>query len=111
MPKPYRELKAVGLAGASVLLTMIALWGEPLLKRPFRPAPSDQELGEPRDSAAFFSARNEVTIRIPRDMTVDEFVELYRLEHVRSAIPAVLRAGSPVTVPLTPSGEVQYGAR
>jgi len=58
------------------------------------------------DTAVFLSQRNQVTIVVPRDMRRDEFVALYRLEHVREHIPETLSGGQSITVPLTPKTEV-----
>jgi hypothetical protein len=67
----------------------------------------------PLEAARFFADRDTVTVSIPRDMTVSEFLALYHLENNEAARTAIreqvgaaspgdlLREGDRVTVPLT----------
>ena len=99
-------LKSLVIVGGAVCLAAVAGIGEPLLQRPFRSPDANQQLLDARDAAAFFSARNQITIRVPRAMSVDELVVLYRLEQVRGYLPKSVQAGELITVPLTPGKEV-----
>lgn len=71
----------------------------------------------PAEAVRFFAERDEVTIRIPRDMTVAELLALYHLGNrpdVRSALREqlnatdetdLLREGEELTIRLTPARE------
>ena len=67
----------------------------------------------PREAARFFADRDTVSVVVPRDMTVADFLALYHLENNRAAADALrdqlgaaapgdlLREGDRVTLPLT----------
>lgn len=67
----------------------------------------------PAEATRFFADRDTVAVRVPRDMTVADFLALYHLENNRAAREALrdqlgaaapsdrLREGDRVTLPLT----------
>jgi len=69
----------------------------------------------PEEAARFFAERDTVTVAVPRDMSVADFLALYHLETnpaareaLRDQLGAVsdadpLREGDQLTLPLTPS--------
>jgi hypothetical protein len=93
-------LAAIVLAGSALALVVVlglaALLGDHvrgavlIADRNAPPAPALTYTDAPQ-SAAFFEARDSVTVRIPWDMTVSEFLSLYHLENNAAARAALAR--------------------
>jgi hypothetical protein len=98
VPVGSKKLWITAIAGtlaALYLLLPASPWrmpgaGELALVRPLAPIPSKQQLTTVPDTA-FFYDRNRITIRVPRDMTLDEFVRIYQLQTVRGDLEHRLR--------------------
>jgi hypothetical protein len=89
-----------------------------LIETRLSPPESGLEFSDsPAEAVRFFAERDEVTIRIPRDMTVAELLALYHLGNrpdVRTALREqlnasddadLLREGEELTIRLTPTRE------
>lgn len=117
-------LRVVGVLAALALGLVTALGVATLLGEDFREAllveidtdPAGAELAysdAPREAARFFEDRDTVSVRVARDMTVADFLELYHLQNSAAARDALreqlgavapedlLREGDRVTLPLT----------
>lgn len=123
--RPMRLLGGVVLLAAGLILALglASLLGDPIRdavlvqvdRSPVGSQPSYSDA--PREAATFFARRDTVRVRVPRDMTVSEFLGLYHLETnaaaraaLRDQLGAVadgdlLREGDRVTITVTVSRE------
>ncbi|HZD05118.1 MAG TPA: hypothetical protein VE173_09370 [Longimicrobiales bacterium] len=123
--------RVVGVLGGAAMLTgglilalgLASLLGDPVRdavlveveRSPLGSRPSYSDA--PREAAAFFARRDTVRVRMPRDMTVGDFLGLYHLETnvaaraaLRDQLGAVaeddlLREGDQVTITITVARE------
>ena len=110
-----RDTTVVWTAVALCAGLLLVIWnGDALLLRPLR-YPSRPQQPNPAAEGQFFQQRNQMDVRVPRSMTVEDFIRLYRLEPSRGELlkqykeKDLLREGSTVRVTLTPPEPVQGG--
>ena len=124
-PVPWRALVPALLLALMVVVVLGAARGlgaairrAALIETRITPPESGLEFSDsPTEATRFFADRDEVTIRIPRDITVAEFLALYHLGNrpdVRAALREqldatedtdLLREGEELTIHLTPVRE------
>lgn len=63
--------------------------GELLLRRPLSEVSSNQRLRAVQERE-FFSERNLITIRVPRDMDLDKLIRMYQIERSRADLERIL---------------------
>lgn len=89
------------VVGLVAVLGLASLVGEPvrnavLLETDVSPADSELRFSDaPAEAAAFFAVRDSVSVRVPWDMTVGDFLAVYHLEAhdgVREALGSQLGA-------------------
>lgn len=109
--KTLRVVVAIGIAtalGASLLAFRL----DPIVFRPLRPPLPGAKVEEPQPGD-FFVRRNTLTVTVPREMTLGEFIRLYQLQQTRYELidllqvggdpeRIVLKRGQRVSVRLTP---------
>jgi hypothetical protein len=110
---PAGRAAAAWIAGLAAVLVLLLVWLAPGIRQPGIVLPGeDAKPALPKDTTAFFSARNSVRFEVPYAMSVDELIALYRLEDGRADIlsqvdakdgRARLEQGRTITVTLTPA--------